>query len=59
MAFTVKDIDYDVVLKKNYCITVTMQKMSSIHTLALKIQQILGSYELNKWLHPFFQKSVK
>ena len=31
-----------------------MQKISSIHTLILKIQQIWGSYELNKWLHPFF-----
>ena len=59
MAFIVKDIDYDVVLRKNYSITVTMQKISSIHTLALKIQQILGSCELNKCLQSFFQKSVK
>ena len=28
-------------LTKNYCITVTMQKIGSIHTLLLKIQQIL------------------
>ena len=35
-------------------ITVSMQKISSIHTLILKIQQIWGSYELNKWLHSFF-----
>ena len=34
----VKDIEYDVGLTKNYCITVCMQKINSIHTL---IQQIL------------------
>ena len=38
----VKDIN--VVLTKNYCITVSMQKISSIHKL---IQQVLGSHELN------------
>ena len=42
----VKDIEYDLNLTKNYCITVNMQKISSIHTLNLKIQQILGSHEL-------------
>ena len=41
----VKDIEYNVGLTKNYCITVSMQKISSIHKL---IQQILGSPELNK-----------
>ena len=50
----VKDKEYNVGLTKNYCITVSMQKISSIHTLVLKIQQIWGSYELNKWAHPFF-----
>ena len=40
----VKDIEYNVGLTKNYCITVSMQKISSIHKL---IQQILGSHELN------------
>ena len=40
----VKDIEYNVGLTKSYCITVSMQKISSIHEL---IQQILGSYELN------------
>ena len=40
----VKDIEYNVGLTKNYCITVSMQKISSIHKL---IQQILGSPELN------------
>ena len=45
----VKDIEYNVGLTKNYCITVSMQKISSIHKL---IQQILGSHELND--HPHF-----
>ena len=40
----VKDIEYNVGLTKNYCITVSMQKISSIHKL---IQQILGSHELH------------
>ena len=35
-----KNIEH-VCLVKNYCITVTMQKITSIHTL---IQQILGSH---------------
>ena len=38
----------DVSLTKNYCITVSMQKISSIHKL---IQQILGSHELNDHAH--------
>ena len=29
----VKDMEYNVDLTKNYCITVTMQKISSIHKL--------------------------
>ena len=44
----VKDIEYNVGLTKNYCITVSMQKISSIHKL---IQQILGSHELNDHTH--------
>ena len=43
-----KDIEYVVGLTKNYCITVIMQKISSIHKL---IQQILGSNELNGHAH--------
>ena len=39
-------IEYDAGLTKNFCITVSIQKFSSIQTLVLKIQQILGSYEL-------------
>ena len=38
----VKDIEHNVGLTKSYCITVSMQKISSIHKL---IQQILGSHE--------------
>ena len=41
----VKDIEYDIGLTKNYCVTVSMQKISSIHKL---IQQILGSHVLNR-----------
>ena len=44
----VKDIDYDVGLTKSYCLTVGMQKMTSIHIL---IQQILESHELNDQAH--------
>ena len=40
----VKDIEYDTGLTDNYYITVSLQKISSIHTL---IQQILESHELN------------
>ena len=44
----VKDIEYNVGLTKNYCITVSMQKISSIHKL---IQQNLGYHELNDHAH--------
>ena len=44
----VENIEYNVGLTSNYCITVSMQKVSSIHKL---IQQILGSYELNDYTH--------
>ena len=44
----VKNIEYNVGLTNNYCITVSMQKVSSIHKL---IQQILGSHELNDHAH--------
>ena len=40
----VKDTEYYVRLTQNYCITVSTQKISSIHKL---IQQILGFHELN------------
>ena len=49
----VKNIEYDIGLTKNCCITVSMQKISSIQKL---IQQILGSHVLNGlayfWPHP-------
>ena len=44
----VKKKKCDVGLIKNYCITVSMQKISSIHKL---IQQILRSHELNDPAH--------
>ena len=44
----VKDMEYNVGLTKIYCITVSMQKISSIHKL---IQQILESHELNDHVH--------
>ena len=40
----VLDIECNVGLTKGYCITVSMQKIRSIHKI---IQQILGSHELN------------
>ena len=46
--------EYNVELTKKYCITVSIEKISSIHTFILKTEQILGSHELNKCLHPFF-----
>ena len=33
----IKDIEYDVGLTKNYCITVSMYKISSIHKPVFKI----------------------
>ena len=47
----VKDIEYDVGLTQNCCITVSMQN------IILKIQQILGSHELNKWSKISFSMS--
>ena len=44
----VKDKKCDVGLIKHYGITVSMQKISSIHK---HIQQILGSHELNDYAH--------
>ena len=38
-------------LTKNYCITVSMQKISLIHKFIFKVQQILGSNELNGSAH--------
>ena len=44
----VKSKKCDIGLIKNYCITVSMQKLSSIHIF---IQQILGSHKLNDHAH--------
>ena len=48
----VKDREYHVGLTKIFCIAVSMQKVSSILKLILKIYQILWSYELND--HAYF-----
>ena len=40
----VKDTEYNDGLTKSYCITVSMQEISSIHKL---IQQIFGFHKLN------------
>ena len=44
----VKNIEYNVGLTNNYCITVSVQKVSWIHKL---IQQILGFHKLNDYTH--------
>ena len=44
----VKNIEYNVGLTNNYCITVSMQKVGSIHKVT---QQILGYHELNDYTH--------
>ena len=46
-----KDIEYNIGLIKNSCITVSIQKISLIHKLILNIQQILGSRELTSHGH--------
>ena len=47
----VKYIEYDVGLTINYCIIVSIQKISSIYKLILKIKQVLASHELNGYTH--------
>ena len=42
----VKNIEYNVALTNNYCITVSMKKVSSIQKF---IQEILGSHEQNDY----------
>ena len=41
----VKNTESDVGLTKNYCTTVSMQKISSIHILILQIHQNLVAFE--------------
>ena len=36
---------------KNYCITISIQKISSIHIFTFKVQQLLGSHELKSHGH--------
>ena len=48
----VKYIEWDISQIKNYCITISLQKISSIHQCNLEIQQILGSHELKGHAYP-------
>ena len=52
----VKDTESDASITKYYCITVNMLKISSVHKLTLKVQQILEFHELNGYI---LQKSLK
>ena len=47
----VKYIEYNVGLINNYCITVSMQKVSSIREEIKLIQEILECHELNDYTH--------
>ena len=40
------NVKEDINLTKNYCITIIIQKISSVHKLTLKMQQILEFHEL-------------
>ena len=46
----------DIILTKNYCITISIQRIISIHKFILKIKQFIGSHELKGhghfWPHP-------
>ena len=41
----------DISLTKNYCITISIHKISSVHIFILKIQQILGFHDLKGQVH--------
>ena len=47
----IKDTGYNVCLTKNHSITVSMQKVSTIHKLIFQIQQIFGFHVLNSYKH--------
>ena len=49
--------EHDISLTKNYCITVNIKIMSSIHIFIFKIQ-VLGSHELKSHCH-FWQGTLK
>ena len=46
-----KDTEYDLGSTKNYCITISMQKISSICHFILEIQQILESHDRKDDVH--------
>ena len=48
---TAKDIEDNVELTKNYCLTVNMQKTAQFINSFFELQQILGSHELNSHAH--------
>ena len=48
----VKDVEWDISLVKSYCITISMQKISSIHQFNLKLQHILNSSERKSHTYP-------
>ena len=52
----VKDTESDAGITKYYCLTVNMLKISSVHKLTLKVQQILEFHELNGYI---LQESLK
>ena len=44
-------VEEDISLTKNYCITISIQKIRSIHKFILNMQQILESHELTGYGH--------
>ena len=54
----VKDIEQDINLTKNYYITISMQKISSIQKFNFKIQQILGSHKLKDLAYPKITEAI-
>ena len=52
-----KDKEQDISITKNYCITINIKIISSIHIFILKIQ-VLGSHELKSHCH-FWQGTLK
>ena len=48
----IKYIEEDIGLIRIYFITISMQKISSVHKVSLKIQQILGPHKLKGNTYP-------
>ena len=44
-------VEEDISLTKNYCITISIQKIRSIHKFILNMQQILEPHELTGYGH--------